>query len=165
MKIKFLKDLLESSIIKAPLNEDQEYWLEQYNSEDRIVQLVGDRASGRTSFGLGVCIARAIANGDSCVVVCQNRTLTSMTLKNVADIVSELGVNQVVSLTKNDIVFDNGGRIKFTENRPNTFRGLTCQLVFIDFNCYTVAHLDRELMMNVLPIIHHIDGAKLLVSV
>lgn len=164
-----LRFLLQRFVVNGPLNADQERWLEEYESPERIIHLDGDRASGRTTFGLGVIAVESFLNSNqSVMVVCKSGGSLASCRRQIDAILDSIAQyfkieNLFLVNNKTSIKLSNESVIRFSPDASHNFRGLSLTLVFLDFNCELMERIDDELIAVTLPSIAKCNG-RLMVS-
>jgi hypothetical protein len=164
-----LRNLLQRFVTKGPLNADQERWFEEYESGERITHVSGDRASGRTTFGLGIIACESVLKPNNFSMVMTQRlaiaeNFRDMIVSIIEDIFGYFGFYEAFDgKNRKQLRLTNGSRINFAPAGPNYFRGLTLNHVFLDFSCGTMESIDDEIYACLLPGLASSNG-RLLVS-
>ena len=179
-----LQGMLEESkrifttVEDVKLTDDQIKWIAEFvYPSSRVVHLKGERQSGRTSFGVGMVLATALFQENSCsMIMSQNEQMSRVHQIKTLDYLRRFC--EVFSLpelltprrsSQKEIIFVNGSRILFerkTDFYECAFRGRRLDSVFIDFfNKPTMESFDEEFMSFVIPsIAYNEKPGKLIVS-
>jgi hypothetical protein len=134
------------------LNDHQRSWLDEVQSEgDHLVHLDGDRAIGKTTFGIGALtvLALARANTQSCIIVPKN--VPTASAKNQAlQLISNIenAPDPVLRSNRHEIAMFNNSKLLFMHYTPNALRGLSLDGAFIDHNVKELSSI-RELLTDV----------------
>ena len=148
---------------KEPTSE-QLSWINQYWSSERIVELAGDRNSGRTLIGSSLVITDAIANPRTYhIVVSKNIDQAFSLCKFMNGLLTHRMKSFISRINRQEIQLYNGSMILFKSLSPYSFRGISAKNVFLDLSVKSLSEINHEVMASVVPCIAH-SGGKLVVS-
>ena len=154
------------------LLSDREYtqeqldWIDCFRSSDnKIVQLSGDRNSGRSTTGLALLTASAIdISWIANVVICENRIARSH-LDYICNLIETFSLpydfKPIIKRTRDSIELDNGSRIMIRSS-TNSLRGFSLKNVFFDTNVKSIDDIGYETISSIFPAVCPVG--KILVS-
>ena len=167
------KQILEH-LKEAPLGPDQESWLSEFHSSERVVHLTGKRASGRSSFGVGLISTSMLLNVDQHFAIFVNSAgdanfklarVKEYLERSTAFITQLFGFKleyPIIRANKSEVILNNNSRV-FVISNPNRLRGMTLNGAFIDlWNTRTMEDLNQDLLASILPCLF--PPAKLMIS-
>lgn len=169
-----LQGMLEETNFKLPevkLSDAQVEWIKEFISpEGKIVHLDGERATGRSSMGIGMILATSLFkdNSTSLVITTNEQIIKSLYNKLLTYLRIFCEVFSLPELIKtkrrDEIELINGSRIKFSKSHSYVGRGVAADSIFLDLiNAKTIESLDEELIASLLPCIYR-PGNKMIIS-
>lgn len=160
-------------MLGGPLTPLHLSWVDEFNSEKRIIALKGPSLSGRSSIGLALIAIHTVLEDDQKVlIICENKTKLNAINKQLKQFISTLfefmsSYGATLSYDRmmvNEIRLDNRSAIYMGLAQQNVLMGRRLNKIFLDLNVNSTNDIDHGLSSCIYPCLTFNGKSKILIS-